>query len=239
MARYAPKGMPSVAGVAPHAITPNATSFLYGNAAQFAAADGLFATATIAQPALAAGDFHSLAELAAQSADGRQIVEVGWTVDRGVNGDNLPHLFVFHWVDGVPSCYNGCGYQQVAVGVRPGSPLPVNSTASFGIEHFQGNWWIMYANQWIGFFPDSLWGGRYTRTGLTQWFGEVAAGSTSPCTDMGNGLFASSPFAAAMFGLGLFNGPAVGPSISATNSFLYAAQSTSAASFRYGGPGAC
>lgn len=95
--------MPSVAGAAPRAITPNATSFLYGDAAQFAATDGLFATATIAQPALATGDSHSLAELAAQSADGRQIVEVGWTVDRGVNGDSLPHLFVFHWVDGVPS----------------------------------------------------------------------------------------------------------------------------------------
>jgi len=27
------------------------------------------------------------------------------TVDRGVNGDDYPHLVVYHWVNGTPSCY--------------------------------------------------------------------------------------------------------------------------------------
>lgn len=47
-----------------------------------------------------------------QSEDGRHIVEVGWTVDRELNGDAQPHLFVYHWVDGQATCYNGCGFVQ-------------------------------------------------------------------------------------------------------------------------------
>ena len=43
-----------------------------------------------AKPALATSDYHSLAELAVQSADGNHIVEVGWNVDRVVNGDDDP-----------------------------------------------------------------------------------------------------------------------------------------------------
>lgn len=45
------------------------------------------------RPYLAPGDYHSLAELAVQTADFRQTIEVGWTVDRGLDGDDLPHLF--------------------------------------------------------------------------------------------------------------------------------------------------
>src|SRR5579871_1420661 len=55
---------------------------------------------------------HSLQEISLQDSAQQQTVEVGWTVDRGVNGDALPHLFVYHWVNGGTSCYNGCGFVQ-------------------------------------------------------------------------------------------------------------------------------
>jgi hypothetical protein len=220
----------------PGQITTAATYF-YASSYQFAVADGLFANATVAQPALGT-DSHTLFELAAQSADGQQIVEVGWTVDRGLNGDLNPRLFVFHWVDRIPSCYNGCGFVQYSATIRPGAWLG-NGTHSFTIQHYQGNWWIRLNSEWIGYYPDTLWGGRYTRTGLHQWFGEVAANSGSPCADMGNGLFASSLSAASVSGMSNINGPAVSKSSTVTNASFYSLVSTGSNSMRFGGPGAC
>jgi len=228
------KGQPPVPGE----ITTAATTYFYSGSFQFAAADGMFANMTVAQPFLSGADSHTLAELAAQSADGRQIVEVGWTVDRALNGDLNPRLFVFHWVDGVPTCYNGCGFIQFSSAIRPGAWLG-NGVHSFTIQHFQGNWWIRLNSEWIGFFPDSLWGSRYTRTGLHQWFGEVAAFSGAPCTDMGNGLFSSSASAASISGMSNINGPAVSKSTNVTNANFYSGLSTGLTSMRFGGPGAC
>jgi hypothetical protein len=235
---YQPKGSPPEPGVQqPPSV--DALTYLYGNSYQYAAADGSYANYTVAKPFLAAGDFHTLAELAAQSADGQQIVEVGWTVDRGLNGDDNPHLFVYHWVDRTPSCYNGCGYVQYSATIRPGATLPVGGLPLLSIRHYQGNWWIYYGTEWIGYYPDALWGGRYTSTGLTQWFGEVAANSAAPCTDMGNGQFASSASATAISGISFYAGPAVSITSFGTNPSYYSAQATSSNSARYGGPGAC
>jgi hypothetical protein len=195
---------------------------------------------TVARPTLAAGDFHTLGEVAAQSADGRQIVEVGWTVDRGLFGDANPHLFVFHWVNGVATCYNGCGFVPASSIATAGMTLPVGGTPQFAIQHFQGNWWVGYSGTWFGFFPDSLWSGGFTKAGLTQWFGEVAANSGSPCTDMGTGLLPSSTSAATILGISFFGGPAANISLNTiTNPALYSAAKTSSNSVRFGGPGAC
>jgi hypothetical protein len=54
----------------------------------------MFANVTVARPELAKVDSHSLAELAAESADARNIVEVGWTVDRSLFKDvTHPNLY--------------------------------------------------------------------------------------------------------------------------------------------------
>lgn len=56
--------------------------------------------------------YHSLYELAIEdiySPGGRNIVEVGWTVDYSLNGDCNPHLFAFHWVNGTPQGYAPAG----------------------------------------------------------------------------------------------------------------------------------
>ncbi|MEJ3745997.1 neprosin family prolyl endopeptidase [Actinomycetes bacterium KLBMP 9797] len=237
-ARYAPKAAPPAAGKTSR-VGPLALTYLYGVSYQYATADGLYSFMTVARPALATADFHSLGELAAQSADGLQIVEIGWTVDRGLYGDDNARLFVFHWIDGNPTCYNGCGFvQSTASTVRPGDILPLG-TAFFGIQHYQGNWWVGYGSQWVGYFPDARWGGRYTQTGLNQWFGEVAANSASPCTDMGNGLAAANTGAAAINSMTFYNGPTVNKTTYATHPTLYSAVSTGSASMRFGGPGAC
>lgn len=65
-----------------------------------------------------------------QSSDQRQALEVGWKMDRGLNGDDTPHLFVFHWVDGARTCYNGRGFvPRNEPGYTAGATLPVSVSA--------------------------------------------------------------------------------------------------------------
>ncbi|MEV4637782.1 neprosin family prolyl endopeptidase [Actinoplanes sp. NPDC049548] len=250
---YAPKGRNSRTGILRKArttIVPPAPPvagaaaaasdvyFHYAVGTQTGETDGTWANLSIAKPELNRDDFHTLTEIAVQSADGRQIVEVGWTVDRTVNGDADPHLFVYYWKDRQPSCYNACGFEVYSKTIKPGDTLPTGTQKRFGIQHSGNVWWIAYDSEWIGYFPDRLWNGTYTRGGLTQWFGEVAAASSTPCTDMGNGLPASDGLAARVGSISMTNGPEPRATVRATSD-LYSAVSLSDRTFRFGGAGAC
>jgi hypothetical protein len=213
-------------------------NYFYNSAYQFAETDGSYANLVISKPKLAYEDYHSLAEIAVQSADGRQIVEVGWTVDRAVNGDDDPHLFVYHWVDRQESCYNGCGFVNYSQNAWPGMTLPEGVPKRFGIQYYYGAWWIAYDSEWIGYFPDRLWGGTFTRSGLIQWFGEVAASSDAPCTQMGNGRWGEDPYAARIGSVALLAGPEPVIQVKAQTPY-YAGYRASDRTMRYGGPGAC
>ena len=181
--------------------------------------------------------------MAAESANGSQIVEIGWTVDHNLNGDGQPHLFVFHWVNSVATCYNGCGWVPAArAPFSAGQALPVGATMRFAIQHVTGHapgWQLSLNGSPIGEFPDSLWNGTYTRIGLAQWFGEVAASaSQAPCTQRGDGEFASTPTAAQFSGIGFVNGPATNfTNTLQTNPALYTIDQTAPDAFRFGGPG--
>lgn len=253
--RFLPKGLPLLkdrlddqkSEVTPQFTPPGVkVIFLYDSAYQYLSAEGTVAFLTQHSPSLSSKDFHSLAEVSGQSADQKETVEVGWTVDPGLNGDSNPHLFVFHWVNGVPTCYNGCGWVQVSTTRYPGMPVTPTSTAQeYGMTYYQGNWWINYQHEWIGYFPGTLWSGGFTQLGLTEWFGEVSATSpitrTSPttCTDMGNGLYGVDLNAASINTMYFINGPVASPSFFQTNPSLYEIFYPGGSSFRYGGPGAC
>lgn len=219
------------------------TRFLYADANQLAAADGTFADVRVEQPVVGPQDFHSNAEVAAESADGRQVVEIGWIVDHDLNGDGQPHLFVFHWVNGVGACYNGCGWVPLArAPFVAGQALPVGATMRFEIQHVTGDtpgWQLGLDAIPIGEFPDSLWNDTYTRLGLAQWFGEVAASASQPpCTAMGDGELASSPTSAQFSGIGFVNGPATNFTATVvTDPALYTVDRIAPDAFHFGGPG--
>jgi Neprosin len=175
---------------------------------------GTYADMTVAKPALDTRDSHTLAEVAAQSADGQQIVEIGWTVDRLINGGSAaPHLFTFSWINGVGQGYNAANshFQPFAGGSGwnpnsyfTGMELPVSATPRrFVIWHYQGKWLLGLGVpgttniDYVGYFPDSDWSGGYTSIGLAQWFGEVNdANDGLDCTEMGNGIFGTTSGAA-------------------------------------------
>jgi hypothetical protein len=249
---YAPKGRSSRTSVlrsTPTEIIPpkppavsQATQtvyFHYNVGSQAAVTDGAYANFLISKPPLATSDYHTLAELAVQSSSGNQIVEVGWNVDRVVNGDADPHLFVFHWVNGQPACYNGCGFVQYSSNISPGDTLPQDVTKRLGIQYYNGAWWIAYDTEWVGYYPASLWSGGFTQSGLVQVFGEVAAASAASCSDMGNGLHGASDNSSARIGsVSYISGPTVDLYVRSTSDH-YDVAKLSGRTFRYGGPGAC
>ena len=242
-----PKGQPPPVGAnaaeAPNVITTPADGmFQYAQASQSVLSDGARGYYTIAKPVLAPGDSHSLAELAVESSDQMQVIEVGWTVDRGLNGDDDPHLFVFHWIDGARTCYNACGFVPFnEPGYTAGMKLPVTSNpVQFNILHHGTEWRVGYNGHWVGAFPDSEWTNRFKVTGLVQWFGEVATPTASSCTEMGNGQPASSATAARIERIG-FAPARVTAAIAtgATSPDAYSVLRTGADSMRFGGPGSC
>jgi hypothetical protein len=151
----------------------------------------------VAQPKVS--DCHSLAEMAVYTKPDEQVVEVGWIVDPvQFRGDDptLPHLFVYHWVNGVPGGYpslqNEHGFQPESTKIYPGVALKKNSWLVMRITHTTAGWQIYVGSTWVGFFPASRWKkGTFDKALGVEWFGEVSAalGVTKPCTRMGNGNF--------------------------------------------------
>ncbi|WP_370370538.1 neprosin family prolyl endopeptidase [Catenulispora sp. GP43] len=183
---------------------------------------------------------HSLQEIALQNTARTSTVEIGWTVDPELNGDARPHLFVYHWVDGQESCYNGCGFVQVSHDIKPGMALHANEAAHFAIQNIGGNWWVFFRDEPVGYFPGSLWSGTYKTAQLVSVFGEVAENTadTPSCTQMGDGRFGSAPAASWIRDYRLA-GTSDAPdlSVSATSPNHYDAGAVTATSFKLGGPG--
>ena len=151
-------------------------------------ATGASVSFTQAQPTVDSKDYHSLTELAIESANHQQIVEIGWIVAPSANGDSLPHLFVYHWVNGHQTCYNGCGFVPLSTTYSAGGLVKVGAVGTYGIQYTNSEWLLSYNGSALGYFPESIWGGTFSELGEVQVFGEVASPSaTAPETQMGNG----------------------------------------------------
>ncbi|MCW2768498.1 MAG: hypothetical protein JWO11_4457 [Nocardioides sp.] len=220
-----------------------ALTYFYSGFKMTAVTNGVAGNLTVANPIPAAGDFHSLAEFAVSTTNQQQVIEVGWTVDPTTFGDNNTHLFVGRWLNGVFGGYNSGGWVDYAAN-------PVNAGANitgavggpsipFGILHSGTSWWLYYNSVAIGSYPDSVWGGTFTAGGLNQAFGEVAANVAAPCTDMGNGAFASATTGATFGSVSNQGGPTFSGTPFASNAAYYNNYLASTRTLRYGGPGAC
>lgn len=181
--------------------------FYYGSAAFYRAADGAGMTQSIEKPQYvnvdgATTQGHSLDEIALMDSGSIfNTVELGWFVSRDVYGDDDPHIFVYHWIQAAQTCYDDCGWQQYSSTYYPGMNLgtAVGKKVYIGYVYFEGNWWAWFDDQWMGYFPGTLWNNVFTKTALIQWFGEVASqNGIPPQTQMGNGTFPNTPSAASM-----------------------------------------
>jgi hypothetical protein len=217
--------------------------FSYVTGRQFTNTTGASVVMEQAAPSGVPADGHSLQELSLQTSGGTTVadtIEIGWTVDPEVNGDYQPHLFVFHWINGKPTCYNGCGFVQVSSTVRAGMALKPGTTGSFALRYYAGNWWASYNGVYFGYFPGSEWGGAFTSAQIVSAFGEVAADSAPSCTQMGDGVFGSQHGASSISGYQLYGSsdqPAL--TVTATDPGSYNFGAVTGTSFALGGPGSC
>jgi hypothetical protein len=228
-----------------------------------------YSVGTSGSPALATSDNHTLAEAAAIKTVGgkRQIVEIGWNIDRTVNGDTNPHLFGFWWKNGVGQCYNGCGFVPVSgAAYSLGQTLTGGASLQLGIQYTQGNWWLWVKNistgtgGWIGYYPASLWTSStpsgpavttFTDIDNGQVFGEISANSTpasTVCTDMGSNVLATTTAGASIGSTQFIGLPATAVNLNIIESPsgispYWNAEALGTAgnirTFRYGGPGGC
>jgi hypothetical protein len=216
--------------------------YLYNVGMQEADTEGAYGTMYIGKPTLESKEYHSLAEVAVQSKDEKQIVEIGWHVDYKVNKDYDPHLFVYRWVNRETSCYNGCGFVQVSKNIKPGDTLVNGVAKKFGIQFFDNKWWVAYDSEWVGYYPETIWTDRgitFNRSGYIQVFGEIAGTDDLTCTQMGTGKLPSGDTekeSAYIAAVGFLDGPPVSLYIY-TSHFGYEVKPLSGnRSFRYGGP---
>lgn len=120
----------------------------------------------------------------------------------------------------------------------------------YNIDH---NWWINFANKWIGYFDGNWWNGRFTNGNKLMWFGEVEGALTSgDCTAMGNGRYSATSGAARIDDMGWIGLNAEGQMQQFqanaqrktlhdqkmySNPSLYSMDNFIGYSFTYGGPG--
>lgn len=193
------------------------------------------------------GSGHTLNEIAVQGGPNNgNIVELGWLVSSDQEGNNNPHIFVFHWKNWVGTCYDGCGWQQWSNTYHPGMDIggALGKQVYIGYVLYQGNWWAWFDDQWMGYFPGSEWSGQYTKTSLIQWFGEVAsANGIPPQTQMGDGQLPAAANAASMATLCDVDAKAWvcwyrdQQSLSRTVAKYYDISRVAFGATRYGGPG--
>jgi len=209
---------------------------------------------TVGNPTInPANDYHTLFELAVETSNQQNIVEVGWTKDQTTFGDTVTRLFVYHWINGVPQGYNA-GFTNYSgrtytVG-QDISSFVGGADVQFGVQYFSGAWWVSFNGTWLGSFAGTRWSTAvpavtFTSAPFIQAFGEVAGGSATPCADMGvNPPVLATTTTGAKIGSLAYDNATTGVSltkITPTNAAWYNGElySGSVRSLHIGGPASC
>ncbi len=134
-----------------------------------------------------------------------QTVEAGWQDYPALYGSNGPHLFVFYTTNGYGKMGDNVGgynldvdgFVQYSSITYPGMLLPASKQSGWQVTvhvrvlKYQGNWWIRAGNEWVGYYPCSLFGSNGLRysAGSIAWYGEVVDldDGVFTKTDMGSG----------------------------------------------------
>jgi hypothetical protein len=190
------------AGTASPAASPNGSREFFSQATQTVAADGTSADITVANPRLAPADLDTSALIAVENQ--KQDILFGWEVRRQLFHDSLTHLFTEIFINGKSQGIDTDFKPVPGSSCRPGMPLHPGGPQAFAILQHAGSWQVKLGGQVCAYFPNTLWDNKFEKTTFVTWNGEVDAASAQPCTQMGDGQFASSPSAAEFTDIRLF-----------------------------------
>lgn len=165
-------------------------------------------------------------------------ISLGW----GKNKGDVTRLYTDYRVDGVTHSYYD-GWVQTSNYYYPG--MTIGSTdygIAYEIRNYDGNWWIIWNGEWLGYYPGYLWNGEFDQGDLVTYQGFVVTTTAVTATDMGNGLWASNSNAAKIYSEEYVdaysdNWYTAYTEKYATNPSLYSLYVTGSNSMRYGGPG--
>jgi hypothetical protein len=156
----------------------------------------------VSQPTVSSfKEAHSIDQLAEESDGGAtDTMEEGWIVSPdqfASNSPDSPHLFTYvnkdHYTsNGEPGgdCYDCEFVPRTEAKFSPGEALtPTKKAVEFAVEYHEGNWWINYDNEWIGYCKGSFWPTGFSHSLVHQVYGEVFDNSADPTTQMGDGKF--------------------------------------------------
>ena len=167
-------------------------------------------------------DFSLLQTAITQSGpNGLQSVEAGW-INYPTQG-SAPHLFTYFTTNDYSETgdYLGgwntdvAGFVQYSSTIYPGTAFSTSTIggSQYGMqiqyEYFDGNWWLYVLDEWVGFYPASVFTSTATYPGQITlangsnqiWFyGEVYQTESAMTTsDMGSGNFADLGWEEAAF----------------------------------------
>jgi len=177
---------------------------------------GGHSTLNVWQPVPIASNAFSLSQVWYAGGTPTQTVEVGWQVYQQLYGTTKPCLFIYYTPDGYATgCYNnGCGkFVQYSTVWIPGGQLGPVSTMGGTQQEIEivvllsnGNWWVMINNQWLGYYPLSLYGTGQLKTyaTLAEYGGEVTANAAGTTGQMGSGKKAAAGFQNAAYQKNIF-----------------------------------
>jgi hypothetical protein len=219
---------------------------MQGMGAQF----GIYRPVVNVRAAITNRAIESLAQVAAEDLGGHDI-EVGWIVGPYYH-DTAPHLLIYTrdgnntCLVGDPNC-NKKDWVQLSSTFHPNDPIDTTKSPAAFIEvlHYKGAWFVLFYNQWVGYFPDSHWSNNgFQSVAHALWFGEVAAETYYPCIQMGNSVFGHNTGSAIIDNMFLFDPfgghPLAGATrVSPENTGYYDDGHATGHSFTYGGPGYC
>ncbi|XP_058070035.1 protein neprosin-like [Magnolia sinica] len=189
------------------------TGHHYAFASLYSQVYGTQVTMNVWSPQLQDQKQFSLAQLWLLSGpkDELNSIEAGWHVFPGLYGDSVPRLFVYWTADGYTNtgCYNlKCpGFVQVSRDIVVGSIIQPSSTyngdqieTTFLVfkDSSTGNWWLIYGNTQVGYWPKSLFTSLADSASLVEWGGEVYTQSTQN-PQMGSGHFPDEGFKKASY----------------------------------------
>ncbi|XXG45981.1 hypothetical protein AAC387_Pa02g0926 [Persea americana] len=127
-------------------------------------------------------------------------------------GDYKTRLFAYWTASNSTVTKSGCfntvcaGFVQASSKIFPGAPiipLSIYNGPQYSIQVMvfkdqeTGNWWLMFGDESVGYWPSSLFGNTFNHSSLIEWGGEVINTGSSgqhTITQMGSGHFSSEGF---------------------------------------------
>ncbi|KAK8589993.1 hypothetical protein V6N12_024379 [Hibiscus sabdariffa] len=127
------------------------------------------------------------------------VIEAGWGVNRQIFSDNYTRLLAYWTADAhkTTGCYNYLcpGFVQIHREISLGLVLNhisayngAQSDIEIGILR-DGEWWLKYFNQFIGYWPQKLFFYMYGGANNVVWGGSVFSPRNQPSPPMGSGHF--------------------------------------------------